>query len=502
MKWISCVERLRGVIGPALARGVAGALVVFLAACISSYVIFLRSKEVVEMDIRQDLTNNSWLVAGAINGELHKSIRHPAQIDSPEYIQAVAPLQKVLKADSKIKCVFTAVLKDDQVYFVLDPTSSGDNDHDGVDDKLYIMEPYPEASEELKKALREQKAITSHHLHFDRWGMFLTGYAPFYDHSGVFEGVVGVSISAAEYVALLSPVINATKLAAMIALGVALFVGFLITLIGIRTYQHRESQAKLIADLESARDKAEESDRAKSDFLANMSHELRTPMHAILSFANFGLKDVTKLPEETPEKLRRYLGDHFTTIRESGTRLLGLINDLLDLSKLESGKMVMDTAIQPIQDVVQTVMTELAPLFDNKKLKFVHHVLDQPSYYSLYDKGRVLQVMRNILSNAIKFTPEEHSIYLFIEEETAHYRIIVDDEGMGIPDGELEAIFDKFIQSSKTKSGAGGTGLGLAICREIIQLHQGNIWAEHRVGAVGTRMIFTLPKVEVKDEQT
>lgn len=228
-------------------------------------------------------------------------------------------------------------------------------------------------------------------------------------------------------------------------------------------------------DLEIAKEIAETANLTKSQFLANMSHELRTPMHAILSFSAFGLEEIDDGNKEDQIK-------YFNRIKDSGNRLLTLLNNLLDLSKLESGKMEYAMQSNDIKRTLETAIKEVEGLLSKKKLTI--QVDDTRAVeQSIFDNNRIMQVLNNLLSNAIKFSPEGGIIRASLETTTMPdfglegIRIQVKDQGHGIPVGELEAVFDKFVQSSKTRTGAGGTGLGLAICKEIVAGHNGSIWA-------------------------
>ena len=236
--------------------------------------------------------------------------------------------------------------------------------------------------------------------------------------------------------------------------------------------------------LQGAIEEAQASNKAKSEFLANMSHELRTPLHAILSFSNFGEKDLAKRKDDD-------LGMYFKNIRTSGTNLLNLLNDLLDLSKLEAGKMTFDIAKTDIKKVIDNVVTEQQSLLDENNLTLKIIIDDNCMTDLLIDKGKIAQVIRNIFSNAIKFTSPGKTICIHLfpvtltyesEENTSEdvpaLHLMFKDQGIGIPEDEFKTVFDEFIQSSKTRTEAGGTGLGLAISREIIHGHQGKIWAE------------------------
>lgn len=257
------------------------------------------------------------------------------------------------------------------------------------------------------------------------------------------------------------------------------------------------------ADLKAAKEAAVSANQAKSEFLANMSHELRTPMHAILSFAGLGLNKIDQAPKE---KLHRY----FTRIHESGNRLLLLLNDLLDLSKLEAERMHIDLQENDLQTVLKLAETEFGELLRNKSLQLF---VQPPAVATIawFDQGRILQVVQNLLSNAIKFSPEGKKISIHIGEATLPsgmqdgdsgtvpaLSFTVSDQGIGIPEAELETVFDKFVQSSKTRSGAGGTGLGLAICKEIILRHDGHIWAANNPQG-GAEFTFVLPQRPISD---
>jgi len=230
--------------------------------------------------------------------------------------------------------------------------------------------------------------------------------------------------------------------------------------------------------------KAVVANRAKSEFLANMSHELRTPLHSIISFASFGVKKHTSAEREK-------LLDYFSRIRQSGRTLLELLDDLLDLAKLESRKTVFTFEPTDVRSLVESMKNELEALLSERRLEMRCGVTDFHEPVKL-DSDKIKQVLRNLLNNAIKFSPQGGIIDVQIYGVDGFVRVSVLDEGPGIPPDELEAVFDKFVQSSKTKTGAGGTGLGLAICREIIAAHRGRIWAENRLRG-GAVFSFEIP---------
>jgi len=229
---------------------------------------------------------------------------------------------------------------------------------------------------------------------------------------------------------------------------------------------------------------AETANQTKSEFLANMSHELRTPLHSILSFASFGIK---KYAISKPEKLL----DYFNRIKQSGKTLLELLNDLLDLAKLESGKVDFSFKPTDLVTLIRSVTDEFVTLLSERDLNIKHEV-DQFDGQISIDPDKIKQVLRNLLNNAIKFSPKGGIIDIVVCSLKNSVKVSVCDHGPGIPHNELKTVFDKFVQSSKTKTGAGGTGLGLAICHEIISAHKGRVWAENRLRG-GAIFSFEIP---------
>lgn len=266
--------------------------------------------------------------------------------------------------------------------------------------------------------------------------------------------------------------------------------------------KHRDHLQALVeertAGLLAAKEAAERASAAKSEFLANISHELRTPMHSILSFAALGNEKATSV---APEKLAHY----FQRIHQSGERLLGLLNSLLDLAKLEAGMMLLAPAVQDVLPAIREAVAEAEGWAGERGLRIVA-AIDCEDTAAAVDRDRFGQVLRNLLSNAIKFSPPGGTVTIALAESTlprgrrsndpsdlAALQIVVSDDGVGIPEEELESIFDKFVQSSLTKSGAGGTGLGLSICREIVIAHRGAIRACNNPQG-GASFIVTLPR--------
>jgi PAS domain S-box-containing protein len=246
--------------------------------------------------------------------------------------------------------------------------------------------------------------------------------------------------------------------------------------------KHRDHLSELVheqtADLIEAKEAAEHANRMKSEFLSNISHELRTPLHSIMSFSRLGLKKVGVA--DAAEKITGY----FDRILVSGGRLTSLVDDLLNLAKLESGDVSLNLSVVDIGVVVgEAAATLEALLLSRGQTLKIDNRLHESTVR--IDPNRFNQVLLNLLGNASKFAPHDSIIELTVANgvmpsgEPA-FRVSVADSGPGIPEAELEDVFGKFVQSSRTKTGAGGTGLGLAICRQIVMAHGGRISAANR----------------------
>jgi signal transduction histidine kinase len=227
-----------------------------------------------------------------------------------------------------------------------------------------------------------------------------------------------------------------------------------------------------------------EASQHKSQFLANMSHELRTPLNAILGYTELVLDNVYG---DTPDKMRGVL----QRIESNGRHLIGLINDVLDLSKIEAGELTLALTEYSLKEVVHTVYTAVEPLASEKKLAFKIEVPpDLPAGHG--DERRLTQVLLNLVGNAIKFT-DSGEVLIKAAAANGAFKVAVHDTGPGISAADQGKLFQQFQQADNSITRRkGGTGLGLAISKRIVEMHGGKIWVESRVGQ-GSTFAFTLP---------
>jgi signal transduction histidine kinase len=242
--------------------------------------------------------------------------------------------------------------------------------------------------------------------------------------------------------------------------------------------------ARLFREIEEKSRQLEAASQHKSEFLANMSHELRTPLNAIIGFSEV-LTD--RMFGELNEKQEEYLKD----IYSSGTHLLSLINDILDLSKIEAGRMELELTDFHLPTALDNALTLVRERAGRRGIT-LQATIDEGLGEVRADERKIRQVVLNLLSNAIKFTPEGGRIEVRAVPVDGSVEVSVSDTGVGIAPEDQEAVFEEFRQVGTAEKKAEGTGLGLTLCRKFIELHGGRIWVKSQVGS-GSTFTFTIP---------
>ena len=245
-----------------------------------------------------------------------------------------------------------------------------------------------------------------------------------------------------------------------------------------------ENQRAAAQELQMLNERLREASNAKSEFLANMSHELRTPMNAILGFVEMLLDDIYG---EIPPQLREPLMD----VQVNGKHLLNLINDVLDLSKIEAGRMELALAEYSVQDIVDTLKASLHSLAREKGLEFVA-AAQEDIPLACGDGKRITQCLTNLAGNALKFT-KQGRVEVWVERKRDLLQYRVSDTGIGIPKDQIENVFAEFRQVDATITREfGGTGLGLSITKRFVEMHGGRLWVESEMGK-GSTFFFEIP---------
>jgi signal transduction histidine kinase/ActR/RegA family two-component response regulator len=455
----------------------------FVVSVLVALVVHHQASRILLDFSRHNLLELAKLGASSMDAASHHRV---VAIDDADYRRSMEPLLRLRRAVPELYYAYTLVESPQGPRFVLDSSYYLDNPNDYGE----LAAPgvlYDEAPEALTEAFSTRRAVVATTPYTDRWGTFVSAFAPFFNGDGTLAGVVGLDMSLSQFNAQLRP-IQTSLIIALVGSAV------LCATLGAVRYRAQlalaiaadnSEQARLIS--EAAAISAQEADRSKSSFLAMMSHEIRTPMNGVIG--------MTHLLNETP--LSTAQREYVATILSSGESLLSIINDILDYSKIEAGRMELEHLPYSLRNCIAEVVRLLDFDARAKSVRLTHEI-DPALPHLLYgDPNRVRQVLVNLVGNAVKFTPSG-SVTVRVrmlggDSASPRVEVAVIDTGIGIPPAQRERLFQPFEQgdSSATRR-YGGTGLGLVICRRLVELMNGVMQVESAEGA-GSTFTFALP---------
>jgi signal transduction histidine kinase/ActR/RegA family two-component response regulator len=491
------LKRVLGRLDGPLLHGVLAGCAIMVISSLGLFYLWHSARAAQLAAVRTELVQLARVAATQVDGDRHRLLKSQAQAGSPDHLALLAPLVKFHKATSDIIYVYTAILDKNRIYLVAGTDYLYHIDGDGQAPDP-IMTPY-DADPALRRALDQHAIAVDEEPVKEALRSYMSAFAPFYDSQGRFVGVAGVDMWLRDF---------DTRIGAIRRAGIGAFaaVALLSVLAGFVVYrlsrtasrarrrdrivQARLSDAKQQAEVQAQR--AEAASKAKSDFLAMMSHEIRTPMNGVLGFANL-LLDTQLDPEQR---------EFAQTVRRSGDALLAVINDVLDYSKIEAGRMTVeqiDFDLRSVCDEVRAIL--LAAVAKQGLVMSLSYDATLPRFIK-GDPARLRQVLLNLAGNAVKFT-ERGTVHIEVSRlDGAQVKISVDDSGIGISAEQMDRLFRRFTQAdSSTTRRYGGTGLGLAISKTLVELMGGTIGAQSHAGT-GSTFWITLPLIAAVQTQS
>ena len=437
-----------------------------------------RSRSILTTTIKGDLISAAKVMATTVDPAVHSTFRDRAQETSPAYQEQIAKFIKMRPAvDSSglIKFIYTCIERDGQIHFILDDTSEGDADHDGVDDKAHIMEPYTEASDALKLVFKSKVPEVSEAPYTDKCGTFWSGYAPVMNSLGEVAAVVGVDLSMKDYELQMAGLRTMAFLSSVAALCLSTLAGLAVAKYHRRLMHTYDGMLRLS-------DAAMAASRAKSDFLASMSHELRTPLNVIIGHTEMLAATARGGQQESVE-----------AVQKAADSLLGMISDILDYSSMDGSTLTVHRKAVVLDSLLDELRTGFTSDASVKGLSFDLGVDAGCPARVMLDPTLVKQVLRHVIGNAIKFTHQGGVQVRLKTEPGGKLRFIVRDTGVGIREEKRARLFEMFDQADMSSTRQhGGAGVGLALCKRLCDAMQGHLWIE-KSDEHGSEFHFELP---------
>jgi signal transduction histidine kinase len=428
---------------------------------------------ILKLSIQEQLLSAARVLAHSVDAEAHQQLKESAQENSAEYARLVRQMGEARNAIDPVRMIkftYTCMLDGQQVRFVLDTTPSGDADHDGRDDKAHLMELYEQPSPTLRRVLEIGLPMVDEKPYSDRWGTFMSAFAPIFDADHKLVGATGVDMSLEDFELQRSGLRHVASLSALGVLFLAYLAGH-----GMAGYHRRLKSS--VQSLMKANAAAMSAQRVKNDFLGAMSHELRTPLNAVLGMSEM----LSQTPLEPSQR------EMVTTVQRSGESLLATLTSILEFTQLDPDRSQVKAEETSLAALLREIHKHHEPALREKRLQVVHKIADGCPGFFTAQTVFLRQVLSQLLSNAIKFTDAggiEIRVRATRQEDGGgllHFE--VQDTGIGIAGHDAERLFEPLFQvDGSTTRRHGGTGMGLALSKRLCDAMKARIWAESKPG--------------------